>query len=191
MWDELEPNFDWNDQYIGNVAWLYGNNIACFAQNLVAITASEYNDYVNMGALRNDGRMLQSESKGSTTKTLENQVSGDLIEDIFIALVDKYGTIVGNDITSKLTVRVDITYNDGNPLALEYDPVLTGASSFEAIGGVFNASGISFTGSPGYSYSKLYLLYLRQKLCLKLMGLTRKSSLTRITLLQGKILDMM
>jgi len=91
-----------------------------------------------------------------TTVILPNQVSGGQIPVLYIALVDKYGNIVGNDISSKLTVRVDITFNDDIPESLVYDPVLTGNSSFGAVGGVFNASDISFTGSPGYNYKIIF-----------------------------------
>ena len=87
---------------------------------------------------------------------------------MYLALVDMYGNIVTNDISSQLTVRVDITYNLGDIESLVFDPVITGNSSFTAVGGVFNASDISFTGSPGYSYST-FPLNLLQKYCSKQM----------------------
>mmetsp|Transcript_30033 Transcript_30033/g.29285 ORF Transcript_30033/g.29285 Transcript_30033/m.29285 type:complete len:92 (-) Transcript_30033:1575-1850(-) len=31
MWDELEPVFDFTSNYTDNFAWLYGNDVACFA----------------------------------------------------------------------------------------------------------------------------------------------------------------
>jgi len=82
--------------------------------------------------------------------------SGGEMPNMYIALVDKYGNIVGNDRSSSLTVRVDITFNMLDIESLTYDPVLTGNSSFSAVGGVFNASDISFTGSPGFSYKIVF-----------------------------------
>eukprot|EP00350_Pseudokeronopsis_sp_OXSARD2_P001466 CAMPEP_0170565830 /NCGR_PEP_ID=MMETSP0211-20121228/79436_1 /TAXON_ID=311385 /ORGANISM="Pseudokeronopsis sp., Strain OXSARD2" /LENGTH=131 /DNA_ID=CAMNT_0010886811 /DNA_START=1067 /DNA_END=1462 /DNA_ORIENTATION=- len=75
---------------------------------------------------------------------------------MYLALQDKYGYIVGNDISSQITVRVDITFNEYDEQSLVYDPVLTGNSSFSAIGGVFSVGGISFTGSPGYNYKIIF-----------------------------------
>jgi hypothetical protein len=47
---------------------------------------------------------------------------------MLIALADKYGNIVGNDNSAKLTVRVDVTYNYDDPASLLYSPVLEGVS---------------------------------------------------------------
>jgi hypothetical protein len=76
---------------------------------------------------------------------------------MYIALADKYNNIVGNTNTAKATVRVDATYNNNDASALQYSPVLTGNSSFQAIAGAFIISGISFTGSPGYNFSNIIL----------------------------------
>ena len=37
-WDDLEPEFDSTNIFVNNVAYLYGDNIACFAEKLVSIT---------------------------------------------------------------------------------------------------------------------------------------------------------
>ena len=47
---------------------------------------------------------------------------------ILLALADKYGNIVGNTNTAKLTVRVDRTYNEKNIKSLTYSPVLEGTT---------------------------------------------------------------
>ena len=36
-WDDLEPNFDSSNYYMDNFAYLYGDNIACFAEKIVAL----------------------------------------------------------------------------------------------------------------------------------------------------------
>lgn len=45
---------------------------------------------------------------------------------------------------------MDVTYNEGDEVALLFPPVVDGPSSFSPTGGVFNISGVRFTGSPGY-----------------------------------------
>jgi len=37
-WSDLEPDFDESSLFENNAGWLYGDDIACFAQNLVQIT---------------------------------------------------------------------------------------------------------------------------------------------------------
>mmetsp|Transcript_29316 Transcript_29316/g.28479 ORF Transcript_29316/g.28479 Transcript_29316/m.28479 type:complete len:103 (-) Transcript_29316:1618-1926(-) len=39
-WDDLEPNFVTSNSFDGNDAYLYGDDIACFAQMLVAINST-------------------------------------------------------------------------------------------------------------------------------------------------------
>jgi len=157
-WDDLEPDFDNTTIYLDNYAELYGDDVGAISQNLVSIAVSEYSSQTAMGSNSSrrlegkgkwKGRFLETES--STSKILESLQSGNILPNIYIGLADKYGNIVGTDITSKLTVRVDTDFNQAEG-ALRYSPVLTGNSSFTAVGGVFNASDISFTGSPGFGY---------------------------------------
>ena len=70
---------------------------------------------------------------------------------MYIGLADKYGNIVGNTNSASLSVSVQTTYNT-DPLSLMYTPVLSGNSTFQALAGAFNVSGVGFTGSPGYNY---------------------------------------
>lgn len=46
-------------------------------------------------------------------------------------------------------MRVDSFYITGNETQAYYSPSLEGASEFISTRGVFNISGISFTGTPG------------------------------------------
>jgi len=158
-WDDLEPDFDGSNNFTDNFAELYGDDIGSFSQNLVSIDEETFNSSTRMGRVLYDrhGKKLRVLAEDqSTQKLIEGQQSGAQIPNIFIALADKYGNIVGNDISAKLTVRVDITYNTDDLSSLTYSPVLNGNSSFTAIGGVFNASDISFTGSPGFSYKIVF-----------------------------------
>lgn len=43
-----------------------------------------------------------------------------------------------------------MTFNDGDENALTYAPVVDGPSAFSPVAGVFNVSGVRFTGVPGY-----------------------------------------
>ena len=47
---------------------------------------------------------------------------------MYIGLADKYNNIVGNTNSAKLTVRVDMTYNQNNSASLTYSPVVNGES---------------------------------------------------------------
>jgi hypothetical protein len=38
-WDDLEPDFDNTTSYENNFAFLYGDDIACFAQKIISITS--------------------------------------------------------------------------------------------------------------------------------------------------------
>ncbi len=36
-WDDIEPTFDGTTTYENNTGYLYGDNVACFAQNIILI----------------------------------------------------------------------------------------------------------------------------------------------------------
>ncbi len=71
---------------------------------------------------------------------------------MYLALGDKYGNIVGNDNSAKVTIRLDVSSNNASTLASQY-PALNGASQFVSTGGTFEVAGIGFTAKPGYSYT--------------------------------------
>jgi len=74
---------------------------------------------------------------------------------MYLALADKYGNIVGNTNSAKVTIRVDVSYNSDNASSLTYSPILEGTTQFESTAGAFLVSGINFAASPGYSYKVL------------------------------------
>jgi len=75
---------------------------------------------------------------------------------MYLALVDKYGQIVGSDSESKVTVIVDTAYSDDDPEANVYKPIIEGTSQFFAEAGVYNISDIIFSATPGSSYRVLF-----------------------------------
>ena len=48
-----------------------------------------------------------------------------------------------------MKVRVDTVYNEDDPNSMKYPPVVDGPSAFSPTAGVFNVSGVRFTGVPG------------------------------------------
>mmetsp|Transcript_30377 Transcript_30377/g.22549 ORF Transcript_30377/g.22549 Transcript_30377/m.22549 type:complete len:135 (+) Transcript_30377:164-568(+) len=128
-WDELEPIFDENNSFSGNLASIYGNNIASFSQKMVLLTEDQYREALNITDDSEEGQDDTSRRLMGETETKFDELrSGGLIPTIYMALVDKYGTIVANDHDSSASVRVDISYNEKQPESLKYDPVVTGVS---------------------------------------------------------------
>ena len=74
-----------------------------------------------------------------------------MIPDFYLALLDIYGQVVVTDSSSK--VRVLVNTNSTNKSSSKYSPVIEGNSQFLITGGVVMISGISFTATPGDSYS--------------------------------------
>ena len=132
--------------YFSNKAALYGDNIGCFAQKLVSISAAKYKEHLlKLGLIMQEEyrallsynnktktieqdsgqeRWLQTSSY-PTNQTITNQQSGSSIPDTYLAHVDQYDQIVGSDFSSKVRVLVDATY----PLssnATKYQPILEG-----------------------------------------------------------------
>ena len=70
-----------------------------------------------------------------------------------IALLDKYGNIVGNSNGEIATIKIDSTFNSKS----EYTPFVEGEFEFLSSAGVFNITGVEFTATPGDNYSKLRL----------------------------------
>lgn len=75
--------------------------------------------------------------------------------DLLVALADKYGTVVSDNTLGKVSIAIDENSNTEKT----YPPVLTGILERQAIGGVFNLSGITFTSKPGANFSKFLNLY--------------------------------
>ncbi|CDW76199.1 UNKNOWN [Stylonychia lemnae] len=134
FWDQLEPEFIKDDLlFLNNQAKLYGNDIACYSQNLKYITLQEYqNQMIEIGLYSNDDfqlRMLDIQNKVISHRQLQEinfQRSGDRIPIIYLALVDKYGQIQSL-----------------------YSPILEGLMTYDMIGGVSIIQNIQISGTPG------------------------------------------
>lgn len=100
-------------------------------------------------------RILQtvnSTISSSLNLQFANQRSGGTLPTIYLALVDKYGQIVGSNFDSTVLAYVNSSYNS-DPRSILYPPVIEGTNSFTTYGGVLSISNFVFTGSPGYNYS--------------------------------------
>jgi hypothetical protein len=85
--------------------------------------------------------------------SLSNQISGGNIPDLYLALFDKYGQIIGIDSDSTATLEINKT---GAPTT--YTPILEGILTVTSLNGMFSFQDISFTAQPNYSYSMLIIL---------------------------------
>ncbi|CDW87526.1 UNKNOWN [Stylonychia lemnae] len=168
FWDTLEPIYlDSDIIFRDNSAKFYGNDVACFSQTLNVISQSQYKQLLVKVGLAQDDRLLRQleiiQSKLKPERLLDgivninegkvqSQRSGGSIPTIYLAHVDKYGQIVGSDFSSKVRVSVDSTSNT-NPKALAYPPNIEGQTQFDSQAGMAVIQGISFAGTPGYTYS--------------------------------------
>ena len=84
---------------------------------------------------------------------ITNQQSGGALPTIYIALVDKFGQIVGSDNISTTTLSISGSY-----LGASYTPTLAGSTTQIATNGAFMFSGVTFTAQPGSTYSMLNIL---------------------------------
>ena len=92
---------------------------------------------------------------GTDSLSLDGLGSGSTIPNIYIALVDKFGQIVGTDNSSTTSLTVNTT-----TLVSNYTPVLTGTTTKNAARGMFYFSDITFIAGPNSSYSKFYILII-------------------------------
>ncbi|CDW73082.1 UNKNOWN [Stylonychia lemnae] len=71
-----------------------------------------------------------------------------------MAMMDKYGQIVGADFTSKVRVIIEASgFIEKQNL---YPPILEGTSIFDVVGGIAVISGIIAVGAPGTSYKLVF-----------------------------------
>eukprot|EP00347_Sterkiella_histriomuscorum_P001801 403370625 len=180
-WDTLEPTFSKSlSTFYNNSALLYGDDIASFGQNLQVISEEQYlKQFVKLklesqtNSLSSRRRNLQSQIQEinhllksnarnlqnslvveSSSFTVQQQQSGSSIPTTYIALMDKYGQIVGTSSDSKVLVFVNTSYNT-DPKANVYPPVIEGSNTFLTSGGVLVIEDLQFTGTPTYNYSIL------------------------------------
>ncbi|CDW71619.1 UNKNOWN [Stylonychia lemnae] len=159
-WDQLEPQFKQSAIKFGyNIGRQYGNDIACFSQQLKQIDKERYDQQmILLGLMFKDDiqqrilQNLQGENLlGSQEALIENQRSGGSIPKMIMAHLDKYGQIVGSDFKSKVRVSVNATFNqDSN--SNKFPPIIEGQSSFDTIGGIVLIKDIIIAGTPGYDY---------------------------------------
>ncbi|CDW82066.1 UNKNOWN [Stylonychia lemnae] len=132
-WESLEPIMSGDVLFQNNLAIQYGNDLSCFAQRIIKIDQDTYSKI--MQQLGIESRRLRSLQQNYTYSSelivpvsaqIESQRSGGTMPIIYIALVDKYGQIIGIDQVSK--------------------------SQFFVLGGVVQIQNIQFTGTPGYQY---------------------------------------
>ncbi|CDW82469.1 UNKNOWN [Stylonychia lemnae] len=165
FWDQLEPNYNLSSiSFINNSGYYYGDDLACYSQNLRQVSYSQYmkkmiqirvknQDDYNLRELLNEYQDQGNERKREIQE-LNNQRSGGSIPIIYIAMMDKYGQIVGADFTSK--VRVNIDTNNLSEKQNLYSPIIEGSSIFDVIGGIAVISDIIIVGTPGTSYQLVF-----------------------------------
>ncbi|CDW79966.1 UNKNOWN [Stylonychia lemnae] len=159
-WNYYEPLISKNVFFEKNIAGWYGDSISSYSQNLKIISAEEYElqlEKIKAGEISQ--RKLEAYSKtNNSIRPQESQYqvnsvrSGGNIPQVFLAHVDKYGQIVGDDFESKLRVIVDSNSFVKDKNTLTYTPVLEGSQSFTTYAGVSQIDDLMFTGAPGYSY---------------------------------------
>eukprot|EP00347_Sterkiella_histriomuscorum_P010794 403374896 len=189
--------------FINNTAGQYGDIIASFSQRLSIINEKSYYDQlIKQGVITQDDlqrirRVLYKAEDNFRRRYLKdvNQYelsqidqletilsefrSGGSINTTYMALVDKYGQIVGSDYSSVVRVFVNSTYNQ-NSLANVYPPVVEGTNSFNVQAGVVKLENIMFYSTPGYNQSIIILndgINLKKESNIQLMNFLNKTDL--------------
>ena len=73
---------------------------------------------------------------------------GGKLPDVYLALVDKYGNIVGSDSESIISV----VFNSSNE-ETEYRTLIEGTSTYKAENGMFIINDLFFTSEPGTNHT--------------------------------------
>ncbi|CDW75587.1 UNKNOWN [Stylonychia lemnae] len=164
-WDSLEPKFFKNQMiFSGNKAQYYGDNIACYSQQLVMINQTLYIQLqIDLGVIKKDemnllrqlnsiGNQNQDGEVDQLNGKIKNQRSGGEIPQIYLAHIDKYGQIQSSDFSSKVKayVNAETTSNSKSQL---FPPIIKGTTTFETIAGMVIVQGLSFSASPGNKYT--------------------------------------
>ncbi|CDW84862.1 UNKNOWN [Stylonychia lemnae] len=162
-WDELEPEyFIENMIFSENQATQYGDNIACFSQKLGVIDRDLYKkQMLKLGLVSLDDfdfRLLNTISDNNNASisydySLNSQRSGGEVPVLYMALIDKYGQIVGSDFKSKVRIQIQTEGLDAN--ASKYSPIIEGSTDFIATGGIAVIQDINIVGTPGSSYQMI------------------------------------
>eukprot|EP00347_Sterkiella_histriomuscorum_P016375 403353429 len=188
--------------FTNNSAGQYGDNVASFPQRLAVINESVYNNQlIQQGVITHDDlqrmrRQLQQQSQdkvrnlGDVNNYQQSQIdqletilsqfrSGGSINTTYLAIVDKYGQIIGSDYSSIVRVFVNSTYNS-NPQANIYPPIVEGTNTFNAQAGVVKLENVMFYSTPGYNQSIVILndgINLKKESNINLMNQLNKTDL--------------
>ena len=100
-WNYYEPTGLDNLQFTNNSAILYGNNKACFSQNMEMVLTSRR--YSTNTVRLNFRRQL------TTSSNISGQRSGGSLPTITVYLRDKFGQVVGSDTSSTATISITST----------------------------------------------------------------------------------
>ncbi|CDW87056.1 UNKNOWN [Stylonychia lemnae] len=159
-WESLEPKISSDVQFKNNYAVQYGNDLSCFAQKIIKIDKTIYdNTITKLGIDQRMRQLLENQTTYSQSMDVQAQVSsqrsGGTIPGMYVALVDQYGQIIGTDQESKIRVNIDSQkILDQN--ALTYPPIIEGKSQFFVLAGVVQIQDIQFTGTPGQQYGLVF-----------------------------------
>ena len=116
---------------------------------MVRISPELYAERMNSRRALNDNLTVG----GTDSLELDGLGSGSTIPDTYIALVDKFGQIVGSDSRSRATLNINTNSN-----VSAYVPVLTGTTTITAANGMFVFANVSFTAGPNSNYGKFCAL---------------------------------
>ncbi|CDW86080.1 UNKNOWN [Stylonychia lemnae] len=132
-WTNIEPELSEDTNFENNLSYLYGNNISCFAQNIVRISQSDYDTIIQAFSTVQSNRLLKS-SKASISYKLEEF-----------------------SITADSTNKIRLIINATNTLNDKYPPIIEGDSTFYLQYGLTEIKDVAFAGTPGENYSVLFL----------------------------------
>ncbi|CDW85156.1 UNKNOWN [Stylonychia lemnae] len=160
-WDELEPIFQQeNINFINNSADQYGDDIASIAQNLKSINLEQYLNHLKKIGLMTEKRRLQLTKisqefiQSNQTDEINQQRSGGNVKTLYLALIDKYGQIIGSDFKSKVRVTVETSNLDQQQSM--YPPIIEGGINYLMIGGIAVIEDLCFVGTPGVSFELIF-----------------------------------
>ncbi|CDW85128.1 UNKNOWN [Stylonychia lemnae] len=162
FWNDVQPIMNQEAQMIfqNNKARIYANNIASYPQKLIKISEEQYNKQLQRVIDQDQRRLLANDELVSDQNNISQGHfrSGDSLPQMYLALADKYGQIVGTQNDQKLQISIiGRKLNATSQTQDMYSPVITGKTTFYSENGVYKLEGVQFTGSPGYSYELSFL----------------------------------
>ncbi|CDW83118.1 UNKNOWN [Stylonychia lemnae] len=158
-WNDVEPIQinKYQASFQNNSAFMYANNIGSYPQKLIYITSQQFNaQLVRANQISLDygqRRQLQDQALNLQQTSIEKDsvASGSELPEMYLALVDGLGQIVGTEDNQKLEVVFKGILSNQNKSQI-YKPTLAGDMKFYSLAGVYVISKLNFTASPGYKY---------------------------------------